>query len=357
VVDPARRFDAPLEPTGVTIEQVRVDGSDAPSGTSVELPAGPHKIEVQYAGLSLRVPERVRYRHRLIGFDPDWIDAGRGRLAVYSNLEPGDYRFEVEASSGGPWSRQPASVAIDVVPRYWQTSGFRVLAIGLIALLFWGLVRWRVEQVRASERRLAALVRDRTRDLAEQADRLAIADREKSQLLEALRQQAQALARLASEDALTGLPNRRACDERLALAFDRARHEGSALAVALADIDHFKQINDTWSHAVGDAVLRVLADLLRRHSSADVFVARYGGEEFALLFTGPAVADAERRCEALRKEVEHLDLGALAPDLRVRLSIGVARHDGRHAHHEKLLSAADERLYAAKRAGRNRVQS
>jgi diguanylate cyclase (GGDEF)-like protein len=357
VVDPSRRFDLPDPPTAVAIERVRVDGADASLAVPVQLPAGPHKLEVHYAGLSLRIPERVRYRHRLRGFDPDWIDAGSSRLAVYSNLAPGDYRFEVEASSGGPWSGRLAALPIGVVPAYWQTTGFRLASIGALALLLWAIFRWRVGQARANERRLALLVDVRTRDLADQTDRLAAADKEKSQLLEALRQQAQALARLASEDSLTGLPNRRAFDERLALAFERVRREGGRLAVALADIDHFKQINDTWSHAVGDAVLRALADVMRRHVSSEVHAARYGGEEFALLFTGLASAEAAARCEALRQEVEALDLSAVAPGLAVRLSVGVVQDDGRHPHHEKLLSAADELLYAAKRAGRNRVEA
>jgi diguanylate cyclase (GGDEF)-like protein len=356
-VDPARRFDLPAAPTQVSLESVIVDGeARAPRAlAAVSLPSGPHKLELRYAGLNLSVPERVRYRHRLVGFDPDWVQAGDGRLAVYGNLEPGDYRFEVEASSGGPWSERPAAIDVQVIPRYWQTTGFRVLMIALLSLMLWGMVRWRVERVRSSERRLAALVQERTRDLADQAERLAAADREKSQLLEALRQQAQALARLASEDALTGLPNRRAFDERLALAFERTRREQEPLAVALADIDEFKAINDTWSHAVGDGALRALADLLRRHASSEVFVARYGGEEFALLFTGQAAHEAGARCEALRRAAESIDLSGLARGVALRLSIGVARDDGRAPHHEKLLSAADQRLYDAKRAGRNRV--
>jgi diguanylate cyclase (GGDEF)-like protein len=355
VVDPNRRFDLPELPTPVAIESVRVDGVEALPASAVQLPAGPHKIELEYAGLSLLVPERVRYRHRLTGFDAQWIDAGASRLAVYSNLEPGDYRFEVEANSGGAWSGQAAALEIGVVPQFWQTLGFRLAVLAAGALALWGLLRLRDGRARANELRLASLVEVRTRDLAEQAERLAAADKEKSQLLEALRQQAQALARLASEDSLTALPNRRAFDERLALAFERARREGGALAVALADIDLFKQINDTWSHAVGDAVLRALAEVLCRHVSSEVYAARYGGEEFALLFTGPAADEAPQRCEALRHEVERLDLSAVAPALKVRLSVGVVKDDGRAPHHEKLLSAADENLYAAKRAGRNRV--
>jgi diguanylate cyclase (GGDEF)-like protein len=357
VVDPARRFDAPDPPTPAAIERVRIDGDEQRPQLPVMVQSGPHKIELQYAGLSLRVPERVRYRHRLLGFDSDWVDAGSSRLAVYSNLAPGDYRFEVEASSGGPWSREPAVLSIGIVPRYWETVSFRLVSVALLALLLWGLLRWRVGQARANEQRLASLVQARTRDLAEQTERLAAADKEKSELLHALRQQAEALARLASEDSLTGLPNRRAFDQRLALAFERSRRDGAPLSVALADVDYFKRINDTWSHAVGDAVLRALADTLRRHAGSDVHVARYGGEEFALLFAGAAASDAAARCEALRHEVETLDLEALAPGLRIGLSIGVVRDDGRLPHHEKLLSAADEQLYAAKRAGRNRVSA
>jgi diguanylate cyclase (GGDEF)-like protein len=358
-VNPSRQFDAPTKPTAVALERVLVDGAmHVPaSGTALDIPSGPHKLELHYAGLNLSVPERVRYRHRLVGFDPDWVRAGSGRLAVYGNLAPGAYRFEVEASSGGPWSERPAVVEVRVVPQYWQTTGFRLLMAAALAVLLWGMMRWRVGRVQASERRLTALVQARTSDLAEQAARLAAADREKSQLLEALRQQAEALARLASEDALTGLPNRRAFDERLALAFERARREQSPLAVALADIDQFKAINDTWSHAAGDAVLRALADLLRRHASSEVFVSRYGGEEFALLFTGQAALEATPRCEALRRDAEAIDLSAMASNLVLHLSIGVVRDDGSALHHEKLLSAADERLYEAKRAGRNRVVS
>lgn len=357
VVDPARRFDLPEPQTSVVIERMRIDGNDLAPGAPAEMPSGPHRIELHYAGLSLRVPERVRFRHRLVGFDGDWIDSANRRLAMYSNLAPGDYRFEVEASSGGPWSTQPAAVDIQVLPRFWQAGWFRVGSVAMLALLLWSLLRWRVGQVQANERRLGLLVQARTRDLADQTDRLATADKEKSQLLEALRQQAEALARLASEDSLTGLPNRRAFDQRLALAFERARRENTPLSLALADIDHFKRINDTWSHAVGDAVLRALAEVLRRHSASEVFVARYGGEEFALLFTGHASSDAAARCEALRREVEALNLEALASGLRVALSIGVVRDDGSHPHHEKLLSAADELLYAAKHAGRNQVSA
>jgi diguanylate cyclase (GGDEF)-like protein len=355
VVDPSRRFDVAEPAPPVVIESVRVDAIAQSVEVAVTIESGPRKLDLTYAGLALRIPERVRYRHRMVGYDDAWVDVEDARSATFTNLAPGSYRFEVAASSGGSWTDPPASIDLLVVPRWWESNWFRI-ALAMLALVgVWGLLQWRLRRSHESEQRLAALVEARTHDLADQAERLAAADREKSELLSALRQQAEALARLASEDSLTGLPNRRAFDERLARAFERARREHEPLAVAFADIDHFKRINDTCSHAVGDEVLRHLAHILRRHASSDVFVARYGGEEFALLFTGPAQGDAHARCERLRYEVERMDLTSIAPGLCVTLSLGVAHDDGHHLHHEKLLSAADEKLYEAKRAGRNKV--
>ena len=193
--------------------------------------AGPRKF-VWVLGLALRVPERVRYRHRLLGYDEAWVEVGSARLATYTNLAVGDYRFEVAASSGGAWSDPPASMNLRLLPRWWETLWFRAALALSMALVFWLLLRWRLRRVQDSERRLGALVQARTRDLADQTDRLAAADREKSELLAALRQQAEALARLASEDSLTGLPNRRAFDERLAARlFERSRPRTRPLAV------------------------------------------------------------------------------------------------------------------------------
>ena len=354
-VDPARRLDGGETLDRVSIESVRLDGEEQPQGVPLRIEAGPHKFEIRYAGLNLLTPQRTRYRYRLQGYETRWVDAADARLATYTNLAPGNYTFEVAASRGGPWTLQPARFGLEVTPRYWETHWFRAGALLAALLATWAWLRWRVGRARANERHLAALVDARTRDLADQAARLAQADQEKSQLLLALRQQAEALARLASEDSLTGLPNRREFDARLALAFERARREGEPLAVALADVDHFKHINDTLSHAAGDEALRRLAQALRAHAGSEVFVARYGGEEFALLFTGASAREATQRCERLRREVEALRLESVAPGLHLCVSLGVAHDDGRYPDHEKLLHAADAQLYAAKRAGRNRV--
>ena len=170
----------------------------------------------------------------------------------------------------------------------------------LLLVAAWLLFRWRTTQLRARQVELSAQVEARTRDLEAQTERLRVADRDKSGLLERLREQSEAFERQARSDALTGLANRRQFDLQFAEAFERCRRDGVPIVAALVDVDHFKRINDRFSHAAGDAVLRGLAPLLGAAAGADGLVARYGGEEFALAFPGRTLAMASEACESLR---------------------------------------------------------
>jgi diguanylate cyclase (GGDEF)-like protein len=185
-------------------------------------------------------------------------------------------------------------------------------------------------------------------------DALAAANEEKARLLDTLRAQAAELERLTREDALTGVFNRRHLDAELALEWERARRFGRHLTVAMVDVDHFKAVNDGWSHATGDAVLREIARLLRDGTRAVDVVGRYGGEEFLLVLVETPAERAARLCEKLRAAIEAHDWESVAPGLRVTASFGVAGNDAADSP-SALLAAADARLYAAKHAGRNRV--
>ena len=153
----------------------------------------------------------------------------------------------------------------------------------------------------------------------------------------------------AHHDPLTGVGNRRMLDETLRDA--AARSEPVALAVF--DLDHFKSINDRHSHAIGDAVLRVFASILRDACRASDLPARLGGEEFVLLLRDAGAAEALAAAERVRRVVQEHAWDALAADLRVTVSAGVA--SGVQQPPEALLEAADDALYRAKRGGRNRV--
>lgn len=162
------------------------------------------------------------------------------------------------------------------------------------------------------------------------------------------------LARQGSEDGLTGVANRRHLDERLAIEFNAARQRDRRVALALVDVDDFKQVNDRWSHAIGDAVLRRVAQLMRTLCRDADLVARYGGEEFALLLPATDVTRAQRVCEKLGASIAAHPWEDVAPALRLTVSIGVA-DDAGQPDAAALLACADRRMYAAKRGGKNRV--
>jgi diguanylate cyclase (GGDEF)-like protein len=155
----------------------------------------------------------------------------------------------------------------------------------------------------------------------------------------------------ARRDPLTGLPNRRYMDETLPTMLET----GEPLVVAIVDVDHFKRINDTCSHQVGDQVLVAMAGLLAAAVPAGSgFAARSGGEEFVVVLAGLDLAAAVQHLEALRIAVATHSWRPLTGDLPVTVSIGAAA-TGPDNTQSELLARADERLYAAKRGGRNRV--
>ena len=171
---------------------------------------------------------------------------------------------------------------------------------------------------------------------------------------EELRVQAEKFERQATHDKLTGLPNRRHADSYMQQQVDLARRRQRTGTIALADVDHFKRINDDYSHAIGDQVLERVAQILREGCRKTDFVARYGGEEFMLYFPDTDVDRALQVCSALREAVQVAEWSDIAPDLAVTISFGLAeiRDD---VHSRVILDEADTRLYRAKRDGRNRV--
>ena len=206
--------------------------------------------------------------------------------------------------------------------------------------------------------RLSEELRDRAAERQAQAlnSRLALERAEHAAEVEHLRavwleEQNRTLSVHALQDGLTELPNRRAFDARLRDFLGRGR-EGRALA--LADIDHFKEINDRHSHLMGDDVLRRLGQLLRAGVRDLDFAARFGGEEFALLFVDVDWGHARTACERLRQLIEAQPWGEIVPDLQVTISLGLAMiRPGEEP--VAALSRADRALYLAKVSGRNRV--
>ena len=157
----------------------------------------------------------------------------------------------------------------------------------------------------------------------------------------------------AQRDQLTGLGNRRHLEHRLPLLLERAQAHGQPLTVALIDLDHFKQINDRFGHAIGDKVLIEMANQLSENTRSSDVLARIGGEEFLIVFADMPGAQAVEVCERLRVRVAAHDWEAVAPGLALTLSIGLA-HAPPYAL-TPLYDEADRAMYRAKQGGRNRV--
>lgn len=158
------------------------------------------------------------------------------------------------------------------------------------------------------------------------------------------------------KDPLTQIFNRQYFDAQITSELSFAVRHGSELSVLLIDIDFFKKVNDTYGHLGGDAVLKSVADVLLKELRTEDTLARYGGEEFVVLLRGVSLSDAQRAAERLRTAVERNKVAHGEHVIAVTLSIGCASAaDTNDPSPELLIDQADQRLYAAKRNGRNRV--
>ncbi len=357
----------PVHITGVMIDSeavalVQTISADAASpAPNLILPPGKHRIDISYVGLSLQDPEKVSYRYRLAGFDQDWVNVGGERRAVYTNLGPGQYQFQVIASNNdGVWNERGATLDIEYRPQFFERTLFRWLGALLVVALGVAVYFVRVRLLRRQANSLQQLVDERTKDLAREKEKLELTNQEKALLLVQVKEQSEAYEKLSKEDALTGLANRRELTRFLSLELERARRSQRSLCVVLADLDQFKAVNDEFSHAAGDEVLRAVGQILQNGCRTIDMVSRYGGEEFAIVLPDTDITEARLLCERLRSQVEKHSWGEIRTSLSVTMSFGIAvavfaAPTTSASSHDKLLDAADAELYNAKRAGRNRV--
>lgn len=180
---------------------------------------------------------------------------------------------------------------------------------------------------------------------------LGVADRlrqQRAQLTEAERR--------AQTDPLTGVLNRRSFIERVDAACARARTRGLPIALLFIDLDHFKQINDSYGHAAGDACLSAIIDPIQAELRQSDVIGRYGGEEFVVMLSSADMAAAQPIAERIRHRVAEVRVEGFGAPIRLTCSIGVATSDTLGVWGESLIARADAAVYAAKRSGRNRVE-
>jgi diguanylate cyclase (GGDEF)-like protein len=161
----------------------------------------------------------------------------------------------------------------------------------------------------------------------------------------------------AQTDPLTGLANRRALEDVIELSLGRYQHFGEPATLLFIDIDHFKDVNDSFGHATGDLVLQRVGSALRERLRRGDLLARYGGEEFVALLPDATLESGALLAESLRARIEAVDLSDICGDIPIRVSIGVATLGPGRMDSESLLAVADAAMYRAKNEGRNRVST
>ena len=159
------------QPPPVAIEQIRVDDESISPAQTIELSPGKSRLDFYYTALSFVAPEKVRFKYKLEGFDSDWVDGGTRRIAYYTNLRPGRYKFRVIASNNdGLWSPTGAAFDLYLKPHYYQTYWFYAFCALILAVLVWQLYRFRLKRV---ESQFTAVLAERNRIAREIHDNLA----------------------------------------------------------------------------------------------------------------------------------------------------------------------------------------
>ncbi|MGY4516129.1 ligand-binding sensor domain-containing diguanylate cyclase [Lysobacter sp. HA18] len=331
----AVRRSLPLPP--VTIERFEVDGRAVDPHVASTLAPGDHRIVVRFVSPTLINAQRVHYRYRLDGLTSTSVDLGDSREVQFTRLPPRDFHLRVEAWVPGEPAVARGGLTFTIEPYWWQRPLVWALIVASTILLLALAYGARIRQLRRSQRRLRALVEERTH---------------------ALQVQTSIAERLARTDALTLLSNRRALDQALDAELEHLA-QGHAVALMLVDVDGFKPINDLHGHAAGDIALQAIADVIRAQARQRDIAARWGGDEFALLLVDCTLEQAMTVAERIRAAVELIDCEPFAPGFGVTASLGVAWSDGQphSASLRTLVPRSDEALYRAKREGRNRVRA
>ncbi|MGA7966232.1 MAG: sensor domain-containing diguanylate cyclase [Gammaproteobacteria bacterium] len=204
------------------------------------------------------------------------------------------------------------------------------------------------DELEAKQLMLEARVSERTSKLMQTTHSLTKAKTQTELLLTQLERESRS-------DSLTGIPNRRYLDEILPVEMERAKRYSHPLAIAMLDIDHFKLVNDSLGHAMGDQVLCTIAKTLTTELRNTDIVARYGGEEFVIVFPETTGSDSIATCEKLRTLIALYPWPRLARNLAVTVSFGVAALEHIEQTVPQILASADRALYQAKKSGRNQV--
>jgi diguanylate cyclase (GGDEF)-like protein len=338
--DVVYRYDASMPPKAAPQPAPMIRRAATADDKPVLGPLQPSfgRVRIEFAPASYR--PGILYQYRLDPVDGAWSALTPQPSIDYTNLDHGDYTFRVRARGATGAESQETRWTFTVLPPWYRTRSALLLWLLLAAVLVAAIVRLRTAALRRQAERLRALVDERT---------------------EALQQANAHLERLSLLDELTGIANRRYFQRALVEDWRTMYEQRQPLALIFFDLDHFKQLNDRYGHAAGDAALvrvaRHLSKRSRRSGDGHDLVARIGGEEFAILIAGATEEKAMELAETLRSGIEKLPIELTGTTVHISASAGVAAVVPSDSESwSTLMRDADRALYAAKAAGRNCVR-
>lgn len=299
----------------------------------LQIPAAHKMLTFTFSLLEFEHSEYHQYRYRLRGLSEEWRHQSHQNSASFSYLPPGQYVLEVEVvSASNP--PEPLRVYLQVNRHWWMYKLVWLLSGLSLLVLFALILRLRVQRLERIAGKLNKLVSERTSELAQANQKLALQ---------------------ARTDFLTKLPNRLAFDEYYQVIQRQRSRNFEPLTLVMIDIDYFKKINDNYGHEAGDIVLATVAATLQQRLRQQDILARFGGEEFVLLLPDTSDTGAIMICEMLRLALQQQTIRYQQHDISVTATFGVVELDLQHNELRFWQNAADEALYYGKAHGRNQV--
>lgn len=319
-------------PPPVVLTSIEGVSQEFEVGDQPVLPYARSTLRIRFSSLDYCYETRARFRYRLAGYESGWTDTSE-RSVHFAGLPAGRYVFEVVAEGpDGLWSSVPAQFVFSIKQHWPQSWWFLTICILMTLLLARTLWFLRVRVLIAQKEVLEQQVADRTAELRESHRKL---------------------EEIAYFDNLTSLPNRRMFTEKFRTQIAQSRRQRRRFALLLIDLDHFKQINDTFGHDAGDAVLVEMAIRLQAIVRESDCAARLGGDEFGILLTAAGdPADVDVVCRRIIDSFAS-KISFKSANLETTASVGVAMFPDHGDTQESLFKSADLALYEAKRAGRN----
>lgn len=288
----------------------------------------------QFSALDYDAPDKTRFSYFLEGFDSEWIHAGKRDYAYYSNLPPGDYQLQVVAENVHGIESDPVFFSFTIATPWYMSSLAMFLYVCLFLLLLMGIFRIREDR----------LVRQRNSVLASLNQQLEEANYN--------------LEKLSTVDPLTGLFNRRYFDMVFEDQFQLSKRSHISISLLMFDIDHFKSINDTFGHVLGDEVLKAIGkaaeEALPRNTD---FLARYGGDEFISVLYDTEESGALKVAQRIQENTSCLsfeEMTAQHPAITISIGICSMIPNGK-TQPTDMVHTADQALYQSKIEGRNRI--